>query len=612
MQEWILDPYLNIHFDILQLKKKGGWLDLLLFLGFDIVFITVDVGLDILTSIQFFMEENPFWGSFNVCFIFFPALMRFIVRFAEDFSAKKAVKKSVLCLPFVQTWHAINRFTELREQSVFLTSVKKLTSVKRESALCTIYEGFLEASSSQVLIMSIFFMSGMEGMTNLRIASICTSIIALSLTAERVFFMFRSVMDTDNDPSWRLKLLVFPCMLLNIFSSTVLWSLIAANVKSGIVYCVLFSWVFNWSILKSCNSAISTKILFSSPLLIALLTTLAPSAFGADRKMFMSMVLSSYSSKMIMFMVIYWLRWNDASFLPVAPRQACTGCPTKDGVLAASPTEFLLMACFLIGLLACIGLAYLSNYENVLLITEKFNKACGSLIFVHNSLIRNTVTEGTNCFQDFLHSEDGQSLFNQFQNRSAYNMTILAEKAQRLIKTQKCLTEDGIRAKILTMDPKTIVASEVIRPGPYGTYPMIEASQLLDIQLVVSLLRISKRCPVNDDGEGILFSASNAVGEFYTLILEKTIGKLKLKDDGMNIFQFLLVSARELDKRYWDRILYYARKAADKVDLKNRYGETALHQVEDEFICNVLIELGANLEAIDNRHMTPLHNACIR
>ena len=301
-----------------------------MFLVLDIFLTTLDVILDVSTSYQFYKNDETHWCLMNLCFMVMPSLGMFVTVFFEEFKnngskfsygiLNKALMRALLSLPFIQTFRAIRRFKEMREQAVFLTSAENLNKIKKENAEAAIFEAFLEAAPSQVLNIFIFLVTG--AITETQVASTCTSVFSLSLAAERVYFHYRTEMDVD--PSWRLKLLVLPCMLLNIISNTILWSVLAANSNIGILYCMLFVFIMNFAMLKTCNPLSSVELMQFSPFSVSLLSTWAPSTLGCGRRMFCSLAISSYTSKLFLIVVFWMLRWLDAPFLPYPPLTSCT------------------------------------------------------------------------------------------------------------------------------------------------------------------------------------------------------------------------------------------------------------------------------------------------
>ena len=334
-----MEPFTNLCYDARELKRNGELGKLVKFIIFDIFLIFLDVFLDVKTSVQYYQDGEPLWGTLNVCAIFLPFLLRLITCLIEEFKkgsrfsikgTNNALKKAVFCLPFIQTFRAIMRLKEMRKQAVFLTSVVNLHEIKKENAEAAIFEGFLEAAPCQVLNVYIVIVTGSLSAT--QALSICTSMLSLTLTAERVYFMYRKQEEMDFEPSWRLVFfLVFPFMLVNIFSNTILWSVLAANYNVGVTACILLALSMNFAIVKMCDKGKSEHMFFSS-WTVALLTTWVPSPLGSGRKVFMSLAVSSYMSKLVMLGVVIFLRWLETPFLPFPPLTTCTSTNQTVGI----------------------------------------------------------------------------------------------------------------------------------------------------------------------------------------------------------------------------------------------------------------------------------------
>ena len=319
----VVEPYTNLCYDVKELKKSGELNKLVKFLLFDIFFITLDVMLDIRTSFQFFEDGEPHWGTLNVCIVFLPFVWRFMTCILEDLSCQgilHAFWRAFLCLPIIQTFRAIWRLHQMRQQAVFLSSPENLYQVKMENAEAAFFEGIIEAAPSQILNLHIFILTG--SISESQVFSICTSMISLTLNAERVYFLYIED-EGDFDPSLKLQLLVFPFMLLNTISSTILWSLLSANYNVWILLCIPVVEILGYKL--QLNEMVKVWILG--------LTTWIPSALGTGRKMFRSLAASSYLSKIVLITVIWFLKWMDSPFLPHPPLTSCA--ETRENVSIA-------------------------------------------------------------------------------------------------------------------------------------------------------------------------------------------------------------------------------------------------------------------------------------
>ena len=322
-----MEPITNLCYDVKELKKNGELVKLAKFLFLNIFLVTLDVILDIKTSIHFFEDGEPHWGTLNVVFIFNPSMFMLVTCFIKEFNKgtinalREALKKAAFCLPIIQTFRAIWRLHQMRKQAVFLTNAVNLHSIKKENAEAAIFEGFLEAAPCQILNLHILLLTG--SITETQVASICTSIITLTLTAERVYFLYRTQEEEDVDPSWRLQLLVFPCMLLNTISSTILWSVLSANFNVWILLCTPFVFFTNLTCLEIYNTFKGFKQGFKDTVPVSLFASWLPSPLGTANNMLGYLAASSYVSKLALISVIWLLRWLNVSYLPHPPLTTC-------------------------------------------------------------------------------------------------------------------------------------------------------------------------------------------------------------------------------------------------------------------------------------------------
>ena len=316
----------KILFDLKKMKETGGLLDLALFLIADIILLTLDVFLDLSTTLEFYTEGYVNFAAISFAFIFLPFCIRFLM--ALNKTTKMGLSQLSLLLwrachslPVVQTYQAVLRFIVMWEQSVFTTSAMMVNSIKEENAIAAIYEGCLEAAPSQIFNLYLILVTG--SFTPAQLASMITSLLTLSLTGERVYFLYRTKQTKDVNPHWRLKLIVLPCMILNVLSNSILWALLAANAGLGVVVCIGFTITVIWAAARCSNSLVSTWDMFESTAQVATLTTWVPSAIGASRRMFLSLAVSSYATKSFLVLLFIWLRHVRAPFLSSPPLMSC-------------------------------------------------------------------------------------------------------------------------------------------------------------------------------------------------------------------------------------------------------------------------------------------------
>ena len=326
----------------------------------------------------------------------------------------------------------------------------------------------------------------------------------------------------------------------------------------------------------------------------------------------------------------------------------------------------LCLMSFFIGLLACVGLYYLANYDTVMLVTVKINKMFRCFpkilqprIFVHAHLINRAVAQGENHFYRYAMSEDGEKAIKEFEilvsedrygkaqkffarllkknnqntdsldaedeeirsyllssiKKSEYDARYI--QAQMILKQAKSFEEKtDIRSKLLSLAPEDIVMDEIRKPNHDGSFPAVTSSHQFDLPLVMFLAKAGQVTPVDLDGNGITFEPSdNKTSVMYVRVLETLLTSSNInEDDGSNILQRLVEDyTPEATLSSVKRIIYYCTNGpSDTVKTPNRRGETLLHHVKDRDLCKFLIRYGAQVDVSDRAFRTPLHLAIER
>ena len=242
-------------------------------------------------------------------------------------------------------------------------------------------------------------------------------------------------------------------------------------------------------------------------------------------------------------------------------------------------------------------------------------------IRVHRSLVKKAVAEGELHFSEFMKTERGKQLQEEFEkleiNDSVARLNH-ARKIHELSKEFKSKTK-GIRTKLLSFDPKTIVMEEISKRDNDGNYPVVCASNNFDLPLVMFLVQAGQVSPVNFYGESIIIKTSDMIGQFYVKVLKILINSCEFnkEDDGSNILQRLVEEyTPEADISVVKRIIYYCKNGPEGTARRpNKKGETLLHHVKHGDLCRFLVnsaDADVDVDAIDTDFRTPLHVAVNR
>jgi ankyrin repeat protein len=229
--------------------------------------------------------------------------------------------------------------------------------------------------------------------------------------------------------------------------------------------------------------------------------------------------------------------------------------------------------------------------------------------------VSKAVAEGESQFSEFMMTKRGKQLLEEFKKMNDPEARLnYAQKIHELSKEFRSKS-NGIRSKLLSFNPKTIVMEEISKHDNDGNYPIICASNNFDLPLVMFLVQAGQVTPVNFNGESIIIKTSDKIGQFYVKVLEILINSGEFnKEDGSNILQRLVEEyTPEADISIVRRIIYYCNNGPDgTVARPNRRGETLLHHVQSEDLYRFLIQTGAPIDSKDYEFRTPLHSACER
>ena len=329
--------------------EKGVFKDIFLFLVFNIILLTIDVILDIKTCIQFFLSGNILWAMLNFYMIFNPFILRFFSNFVIKLTTEKrrsskmkimsfsckiweTIEKSYSCLPLFQTIKNIKSWQEMKTQKIYLTRAKAIFGIQCESIVNSIFEAFGEGAPCQILNLYIFLATGY--MSETQIISVVVGAVSLSLTSIKIFFLYRSEDEVEVEPGWRLILLTIFPMMINTVASILLWTFIAAHTGGYVVFVVLVVFVLNWASIQLATLSYKKEIIQGSEtfenevsdidggdreeevfnftftnLEVAMISTLLPCVVGKTRGIYVSQLLCTNISKLVILSCIWYLQW---------------------------------------------------------------------------------------------------------------------------------------------------------------------------------------------------------------------------------------------------------------------------------------------------------------
>ena len=192
--------------------------------AFNVFLNGFDIYTDIKFAIHLFLLGHFQWGAWTLVFVFTPFLIKLCELARDSWNKGKAPTgtqwfKVFLHLPLLAPF--VNLLLVIR--FMFLDFEKRendsqIEAILKVSGLTSLYESFGEAGPQLVLQSHIFACTGQISSTQ-KVTSI-TSLMSLTWSASRAFFIMRDPDHADADPSLQMVLLIVLPMLCLVLSST--------------------------------------------------------------------------------------------------------------------------------------------------------------------------------------------------------------------------------------------------------------------------------------------------------------------------------------------------------------------------------------------------------
>ena len=214
-------------------------------------------GYDIFTDIQFaihlFILGHFKWGALTLAFVFTPFLIKLCELAWDSWKKGKVPEKKQwlkvflhlpLLAPFVNLLLAV-RLLLLDFDSPEQAS--KIEEILKAAGLTSLYESFCEAGPQLVLQTHIVACTGQFSRQQ-QVTSI-TSLISLTWSSSRAFFILRNSNYADADPNLKMVCLIIPLMLWQVISSTFCLTMVGGILKEWIILIVAVASLLNFCLL---------------------------------------------------------------------------------------------------------------------------------------------------------------------------------------------------------------------------------------------------------------------------------------------------------------------------------------------------------------------------
>ena len=221
-----------------------------------------DVIIDLITCIDLYYNNHVFWAFVSFLLMWNPFmihLLLFLLSLVRSrvynipFEARQKLMELIIHIPFLLPLKNLKKAYTLYKMKFGRTGFeaknsKKVEEIQQEAGLAGMYESFTVAGPQSVLQLVIILSTGK--ISTAQKFSVPFSIFTLAWGAARAFFVQRSLKEADPNPEMGVVLgHVYPWMLLIVFDSVYLWTMIAGLLNRYAFVACLVSFLANlWSL----------------------------------------------------------------------------------------------------------------------------------------------------------------------------------------------------------------------------------------------------------------------------------------------------------------------------------------------------------------------------
>ena len=238
------EGFLNKHPRLKMMVSKAP---ALLYIVLNCVLPAIDVLSDVFTFVVLLDSGNPLWAWSTLTCVFLPFGLKTIMFFNDLVRGRASIQNLAgLVLHFPLVSPLIFGTLGLRLLMIDETKAENAATIERIqkiAGLGSLYESYLESGPQVLVQLHIVTCTGRVGTTQL--VSMCSSIVMLSLTSARAFYIQRDVVHSEPSPSPHMLLQVIPWKFCQVVSSVFQWSYVA-NLKQFIFAVFALSGIFTW------------------------------------------------------------------------------------------------------------------------------------------------------------------------------------------------------------------------------------------------------------------------------------------------------------------------------------------------------------------------------
>ena len=212
-----------------------------------------DILTDSMTSFDLFRAHQVLWSTLTFVLMWNPFIVHlfaFPVKFfkskcngRDNFEAVHELKNLMFFLPFLAPIKNFLHTIELYKlgfgmRNFEAKNAKEVERIQHAAGSACMYESFLESGPQCVVQLKIILSTG--SISYSQMISLPVSVLSLSWSSSRAYFIFRNKDNSDPDPDPKMVATrIFPWMLVVVIHSLTVWTCIVGLLGEYVFFCIL-------------------------------------------------------------------------------------------------------------------------------------------------------------------------------------------------------------------------------------------------------------------------------------------------------------------------------------------------------------------------------------
>ena len=230
-----------------KLKKVISKGKALLFILLNAILPSIDILSDVFTFVELLDSNNPRWAASTLTCIFLPFIAKACMLLWDLVQGKASLKNLAglfLNFPLVSplVFATLGVHLLIIDESK-ATNCSTVETINKVAGLSSLYESFFESGPQLLVQLNVVSCTGR--ISKFQMFSMSSSIVLLSLTSARAFFIQRDVVHADPAPNVHMLLKTFPWTFALVTSSAIQWTYVG-NLKELILLSMASSGAITW------------------------------------------------------------------------------------------------------------------------------------------------------------------------------------------------------------------------------------------------------------------------------------------------------------------------------------------------------------------------------